>query len=152
MTLLCAFKKITVTSAIAATAVAMGTAGANALDEQALLKLGEMEFIHSWAACHGVDGRGGGPVAEVLSSKPTDLTQIAKNFGGKFPADFIYEVIDGRKMVNPHGDRQMPVWGPRYYAEAAERAGQVPHDVDVQAMVHGRTTALVQYIGSIQAK
>ena len=37
------------------------------------------------AACHGLDGKGSGPVAPTLKIKPADLTVIAKNNGGKFP-------------------------------------------------------------------
>ena len=95
---------------------------------------------------------GNGPVAEVLSTKPSDLTRIAKDFEGLFPEEHIYKVIDGRVMINPHGDKQMPVWGFRYLSEAQSRAGEVPHDVDTQAMVFGRITALVRYLESIQAE
>lgn len=123
-----------------------------ALDEAAKIKLGEHEFMSSCASCHGATAMGNGPVAEVLSTKPSDLTQITKNFEGQFPVEHIYKVIDGRVMINPHGDKQMPVWGFRYLSEAQRRAGQVPHDVDTQAMVLGRIMALVRYLESIQAK
>lgn len=123
-----------------------------ALDEAAQIKLGENEYMSSCASCHGANAMGNGPVAEVLSTKPSDLTQITKNFDGQFPAEHIYKVIDGRVMINPHGDKQMPVWGFRYLSEAQRRAGQVPHDVDTQAMVLGRIMALVRYLESIQAK
>ena len=103
------------------------------------------------ASCHGSGGRGDGPVAEVLTTKPSDLTQITAQYSGTFPADEIYRAISGQNMINPHGSREMPVWGPRYWALAADQAASVPHDVDMQAMVHGRITALVQYIESLQA-
>ncbi|MCG6903955.1 MAG: cytochrome c [Rhodobacter sp.] len=124
---------------------------AYALDDEAQIKLGESEYMSNCAACHGPHGMGDGPVAEVLSTKPSDLTQISKKFEGKFPREHIYAVVDGQKMINPHGDRLMPVWGPRYWSLAEQRAGEVPHDVDAAAMVHGRITALVRYLESIQA-
>src|ERR1035438_2392809 len=37
------------------------------------------------AVCHGKDGKGGGPAAAALKAIPTDLTQLSKNNGGKFP-------------------------------------------------------------------
>lgn len=142
-------------SMIAAVVVAMGAVlcngPANALDITSQIKLGEGEYIGNCAACHGGGGRGDGPVADVLSIKPNDLTAISKRYNDTFPADHIYAVIDGSKMINPHGDRDMPVWGPRYWALASERAGSVPHDVDTQALVHGRISALVTYLESIQA-
>ena len=122
-----------------------------ALDEATQIKLGEIEYMANCASCHGVKGTGDGPVAEVLTTKPSDLTQITKQYSGTYPADEVYRVINGLKMINPHGSREMPVWGPRYWESAGERSASVPHDVDMQAMVHGRITALVQYIESIQA-
>lgn len=134
----------------AATLLAGGSAGALEMDAQ--LKLGEIEYMGSCASCHGPRGKGDGPVAEVLATKPSDLTQISRDFGGTFPAEHVYQVIDGRNMINPHGDPNMPVWGFRYLTRAVERSREVPHDVDVQALVHGRITALVQYLESIQAE
>ena len=37
------------------------------------------------AACHGTDAKGTGPLANLLKSKPADLTLIAKRNGGQFP-------------------------------------------------------------------
>lgn len=142
----------TIASAIFVGGIAGVTGGASALERDALIKLGETEYTASCAACHGAKGKGDGPVAEVLTRKPSDLTQISKESGGTFPAQRIQKVIDGRDMINPHGDRRMPVWGWRYLGSAIERSRQVPHDIDVQAMVHGRITALVEYLKSIQAE
>ncbi len=130
----------------------LGTTSALALDQDAQIRLGENEYLSNCASCHGLAGKGDGPVAEVLSTKPSDLTQITARYSGTFPADFLYTVINGTEMINPHGSRDMPVWGPRYWELSAERAAEVPHDVDMQAMVHGRITALVQYLESIQAE
>lgn len=143
---------LTITSAILVGGIAGVTGGASALERDAQLKLGEIEYMASCAACHGKKAQGDGPVAEVLTTKPSNLTQISKEIGGTFPTEHVYKVIDGREMINPHGDRNMPVWGYRYMAGAIERAREVPHEVDVQAMVFGRITALVEYLESIQAE
>ena len=37
------------------------------------------------AVCHGTDGKGGGPAASALKVPPTDLTQLSKKNGGKYP-------------------------------------------------------------------
>jgi mono/diheme cytochrome c family protein len=116
------------------------------------VKLGENEYMNNCAACHGADAKGGGPVAAVLSIKPSDLTRISKKFNGKFPEDHVYKVIDGREMINPHGDTNMPVWGHRYFAMAQKTANAVPHELDTQALVFGRITSLVGYLESIQAE
>jgi mono/diheme cytochrome c family protein len=123
-----------------------------ALDEAAQIKLGESEYMAQCASCHGAGGQGDGPVAEVLTTRPADLTMISARYEGSFPEDAIYEMIDGRNMINPHGTRGMPVWGDRYFQLAAEEAQTVPHDVDAQALAYGRISALVKYLESIQAE
>jgi mono/diheme cytochrome c family protein len=130
----------------------LATSGAHAQGNDAVVKLGEFQYMSSCAACHGADGKGDGPVAMALSKRPSDLTQLSKQHNGKFPADYVTQVIDGRKMINPHGDRKMPIWGYSYYMAEAEKAGKEPHDVDTEEMVLGRITALTRYIESIQAK
>lgn len=129
-----------------------GSGAAFALEEAAQIKLGEAEYVANCAACHGIDAKGDGPVADVLSQKPTDLTQITQNYSGMFPGDFIYDVIDGQRMINPHGDRQMPVWGPRYLDAAIDRANSVPHQVNARIVAQSRIEALVAYIASLQAE
>ena len=78
------------------------------------IDLGEMEYLSSCAACHGVDGNGKGPLSAELKSPPADLTILAKRNGGVLPVNAIYEVIDERKSVKAHGTREMPIWGFRY--------------------------------------
>jgi mono/diheme cytochrome c family protein len=38
------------------------------------------------AVCHGVDAKGDGPLAPHLKAMPANLTVLAKNNGGQFPA------------------------------------------------------------------
>ena len=61
------------------------------------------------ASCHGESGRGNGAVAIFLRRRPADLTQIAMRNKGTFPADRVYQMIDGRQAVKAHGESQMPV-------------------------------------------
>lgn len=63
------------------------------------------------ASCHGERGLGDGPVAEHLATRPPDLTRIAARRGGRFAADEIERLIDGRAEIEPHGGSEMPVWG-----------------------------------------
>ena len=72
--------------------------------------IGKIEYQSGCAACHGVDGKGKGPVAAFLLTKSADLTMITKKYNGAFPFGHIYDVIDGRQEVKAHGDRAMPVW------------------------------------------
>lgn len=114
---------------------------------------GKSEFRTSCSLCHGTDGKGGG-VAELLKKVPPDLTTISKRNGGKFPADRVAAMIDGREMVRAHGERDMPAWGNRYSADkvkAAEYYGEIPYS-DTEMYVKSRIRALTDYLASIQVK
>ena len=63
------------------------------------------------ASCHGVEGRGDGPVAQHLNVEVPDLALLARRHGGKFPRDLVDRIIDGRHIIGAHGTRTMPVWG-----------------------------------------
>src|SRR5690606_37781376 len=96
------------------------------------------------ASCHGVDGKGDGPVSSLIKIGVPDLTRIAYRDGGEFPAEDVRRTIDGRFERRAHGPRDMPVWGWEFYGavnsdDAAERAR-------VDAMI-GR---MVDYLRSIQ--
>ena len=72
---------------------------------------GEELYVRFCASCHGVTGRGDGPVAESLKVEVPDLTLIARRAQGLYPRDRIEKIIDGRHIVGAHGSRTMPVWG-----------------------------------------
>lgn len=63
------------------------------------------------ASCHGVTGRGDGPVAASFKVEVPDLTLIARRSKGAYPRDVIARIIDGRHIIGAHGTRTMPVWG-----------------------------------------
>lgn len=75
------------------------------------LQKGEESFVLNCAVCHGMDGRGKGPLADALKSAPADLTQIAANHGGEFPSAKIADVVRNGVAVLGHGTADMPAWG-----------------------------------------
>ena len=103
------------------------------------LDRGELEYRSRCGVCHGVDAKGNGPLATQLKTPPADLTQLAKRNGGIFPEDAVKETIDGRKEVEAHGPRDMPVWGYRYV-----------HGNDVGQRT--RQQALIDYLRRVQEK
>lgn len=117
--------------------------------EDPTVTLGKMEFQNHCAVCHGLDGKGDGPMAGLLNQPPADLTQIAKNNDGKFPVLDVYQAIDGRRGLRAHGTTDMPIWGNRYRVMAEESL--VPHEINYEQVVHGRILSLVYYIQSLQA-
>jgi len=72
---------------------------------------GRQMYVGYCAPCHGMDGRGNGPVASSLRTPPTDLTQFSKNNHGKFPVNHIMTVLQFGASVPAHGTAGMPVWG-----------------------------------------
>jgi len=100
------------------------------------------DLFHQYCAvCHGPDGKGGGPAAPAMKSHPTDLSQISRNNGGKFPDDHIMQVLKGEASVTAHGNQAMPIWGTVF-------SNMSTNLVLTQSRMHG----LVQYIADMQAK
>ncbi len=73
---------------------------------------GKAMYINYCAPCHGVSGKGDGPVAVALKQQPVDLTVLSKNNGGKYPATHVISVLEYGSEIPSHGTAQMPVWGP----------------------------------------
>ena len=73
---------------------------------------GSVMYAQTCASCHGIDGKGHGPVAAMLKASPPDLTTLSKRHGGKFPRDYVTSVILGGINSPSHGPAGMPVWGP----------------------------------------
>ena len=63
------------------------------------------------AVCHGTQGKGDGQLAGSLRSAPPDLTLLAQNNGGEYPAEDVARIIDGRNPLPGHGGPDMPIWG-----------------------------------------
>jgi mono/diheme cytochrome c family protein len=105
--------------------------------------LGELQYTLYCASCHGVTGKGDGPVADALKVRPTNLTLLESINEGTFPEERLTEYIDGREYVAAHGSRVMPVWGNVWHQNEVGRALS-------EEEVQRRIAELVEYIRSIQ--
>jgi mono/diheme cytochrome c family protein len=94
------------------------------------------------AVCHGNDGRGNGPAASELKVVPTDLSKLAFNNKGEYPALHVSSVLRGEAETPAHGSKDMPVWGPLF------RHISQGHDAEVQQ----RIANLNNYLESMQQK
>lgn len=112
---------------------------------------GRQEFLRSCASCHGVSGKGDGPVAKSLNTPPADLTKLSEENNGIFPISRVYEVIDGRIERLVHGTRDMPVWGERYMQgmTSQDSRGFTSKEL-AEAFVRRRILDLVEYISTLQ--
>ncbi len=99
------------------------------------------EMYKTWcASCHGTAGKGDGPAASDLKTRPTDLTQLSKKNGGKFPTEKVRNYIDGAAAAPAHGSREMPVWGTYFRQIGDDKAATY------------RIVTLANYVASLQAK
>ena len=119
---------------------------------QTSIALGRADFRDNWASCHGMTGKGDGPMRSSLVKPPADLTTIAQRNGGEFPQEQVGEVIDGRWLgdAGPHGSREMPVWGQVFKKRAMTRPGDSARTAEWSAQ--DRILSLLKYLEDIQVK
>ena len=101
--------------------------------------IGAQLFRTHCASCHGVAGRGDGPLSVQMRRMPPDLTQFTRRNGGIFPSERVYRIVDGRDVAS-HGDREMPVWGDVFKLGVSGSA------------VKDRIDAIVRYLAGIQER
>lgn len=132
------------TSSIAMFAQAQTKAAAQATESTRLIDSiqGPALYKAYCAVCHGPDLKGGGPMAQSLKMKPSNLTSLTMRNGGKFPSARVRAIISGEEQTPAgHGSREMPVWGPIF--------SQVAWDQDLGRV---RIDNLARYIEQMQAK
>jgi cytochrome c1 len=104
---------------------------------------GQGMYTNYCAVCHGKNGRGDGAAAAALRIVPPDLTRLAKQNHGKFPASHVYTVIRGdSNEPAAHGAKGMPLWGALF----VESSTAIPPDAEV----HQRISNLTRYVESLQ--
>ncbi|HEY1304250.1 MAG TPA: cytochrome c [Vicinamibacterales bacterium] len=100
---------------------------------------GKDSFARYCAACHGVGGRGDGPLAGALKGRPADLTMLARRNRGVFPRDRVRAELSGvGRTIAAHGPTEMPLWASLFRAFEAD------------ARVRVRIENLVDYLEMLQ--
>jgi mono/diheme cytochrome c family protein len=110
------------------------------------MSYGEAEYLNSCAVCHGVEGKGDGPLSDLLVKRPADLTSISTRNGGRFPYARVIAVIDGRYDVPGHGNRDMPVWGRQFLEDDQRLYGPAGGEI----VTTERINELAGYVQSLQ--
>jgi mono/diheme cytochrome c family protein len=94
------------------------------------------------ATCHGIDGKGLGPMTEWLKIKAPDLTRLSMREGGKFPLARVQRIITGEQNITAgHGTREMPIWGPVF--------SKITYDEDLGPM---RVYNVARFLETMQVK
>jgi mono/diheme cytochrome c family protein len=110
------------------------------------MSYGQAEYLNSCAVCHGIDGKGDGPLRDLLVKRPADLTHLSERNGGTFPYSRVFATIDGRYATPSHGNREMPVWGRRFLEDDAKTYGPSGGEVVTTERIHN----LAGYIETLQ--
>jgi len=97
--------------------------------------------------CHGAKAMGDGTLAEMLTTKPSNLTKLKTENDASFPADRVRDIIDGREGVRGHGMKEMPVWGDVFQTSSLEPSGS---DESGEERSKRKVHELVLYLESIQ--
>ncbi|WP_425099640.1 c-type cytochrome [Tropicibacter sp. S64] len=108
--------------------------------------IGRAHYHTHCATCHGLEGRGDGPMAGVLLIKPVNLTELSARNGGTFPLERVVMRIDGRDPLVSHGS-PMPVFGD-YFEGSYDVAIKAPSGQPV--MTSRPVVDLVAYLQEIQ--
>jgi mono/diheme cytochrome c family protein len=103
---------------------------------------GAVMYEQYCGACHGANGKGGGPAAVSLKVPPPDLTMLAKRHDDKFPYDYVSKVLLFGPGTTAHGSPSMPTWGPIF---------GIVDRLNARA-VQLRVKNLSDYLASIQEK
>ncbi|MBI4888458.1 MAG: cytochrome c [Acidobacteria bacterium] len=101
---------------------------------------GQTTFLQFCAACHGIDGRGMGPVARYLLKDPPDLTHIRSRRDGTFPREALESsLLATGPPATAETQDDMMLWGPLFISmDASTDAARV------------RVQNLLDFIESIQ--
>ena len=95
-------------------------------------------------SCHGVRGKGDGPMAPLLKIEVPDLTRLVQRHAGEFPVEEVKRAIDGRSEQPVHGLPYMPIWGLRFYDP------EKPDAAEARARGDSIVERLVTHLQSIQ--
>ena len=100
-------------------------------------------FRNNCAACHGLEGRGDGPVSKTLTRNVPNLTRLSQRNGGAFPAIHVRTTImfGADDTLPAHGSKTMPIWGPIFH--------EIEFDQDLGNV---RLENITKYLESIQRK
>jgi mono/diheme cytochrome c family protein len=104
---------------------------------------GKQLYMQYCSSCHGMDGRGNGPVTPYLKIKVPDLTVLKKKNKGIYPMSKVMSAIDGSRAVRAHGDREMPVWGEIFRKEA-----EAAKYTELTSLL--KTKTIAEYVSTLQ--
>lgn len=125
----------------AAFSLILGAGDALAQDVDA----GRQVFRDYCVTCHGMEGRGDGPMTQVLTIAPPDITRLSADNNGVFPVSRVVAQIDGRVPVLGHGG-PMPIFGPVFDGQA----GALDSETGAPILTSETMVDVVSYLETLQ--
>jgi len=101
--------------------------------------------MRACVSCHGISGKGDGPLADLMTLKVSDLTVLSISNDGTFPLHDVMMFIDGRSRIRAHGG-EMPVWGQIFVQDAEDYVARY----EAENVAARRVLSLALYIESLQ--
>ncbi|MEM1077509.1 MAG: cytochrome c [Pseudomonadota bacterium] len=106
---------------------------------------GRQLFRDYCVTCHGMEAVGDGPMTQVLTISPPNLTRLSEDNDGVFPISRVVARIDGRMPVLGHGG-PMPVFGDLFDGEA----GALDSETGAPILTSRSMVAVVEYLKTLQ--
>ena len=136
--------------ALAGLAVGLMACGEQADRPTAALKggggPGQILYLTYCRSCHGIGGRGDGLAASSLHTPPTDLSQLWRSYGTPLDRERLADYIDGRRLVDVHGPREMPIWGEEFFEDVP------PTTPNLERVKRRLIDVLVEYLETLQTE
>ena len=108
---------------------------------------GRILYLTHCQGCHGLEGKGDGPAAASLRTRPADLTRLWQRYGTPLDRERLAAYIDGRGLLEVHGPREMPVWGDEFFEDAPPLTPNL-----VEGAKQHLIAVLVDYLETIQSE
>ncbi|WP_370400987.1 c-type cytochrome [Sulfitobacter sp. JB4-11] len=106
---------------------------------------GEALYQTHCAACHGIEARGNGPMAPILTLQPPNLRTLTARYDGVFPVVRVVTRIDGRDPLVAHGS-PMPVYGDFFEGDDTALKAETGQPI----MTSRAIVDLVAYLNGVQ--
>jgi mono/diheme cytochrome c family protein len=104
---------------------------------------GKGQYQTHCAQCHGMEGKGDGPVAAALKTQPADLTMLAKNNGGVYPEEKVVDSIKANSPIQAHAALAVQMRQSSESGTGATFTGQ---------QIQKKIKLVADYIKTLQAK
>jgi mono/diheme cytochrome c family protein len=107
---------------------------------------GHILYLTYCQSCHGVEGRGDGPVSGSLRVPPADLTRLWERYGTPLDRGRVAAYIDGRQLFGGHRSGEMPIWGDEFFDDVP------PTTPNVEGVKRRLIDVLVDYLEGLQTE